>query len=48
MLILKRIARQEGIEVDDEDVEERIERKAAELGVKSHALKAEFGKGTVR
>ncbi|OPY68365.1 MAG: Trigger factor [Syntrophorhabdus sp. PtaU1.Bin002] len=48
MLILKRIARQEGIEVDDEDVEERIERKALELGVNSDALKLEFEKGGMR
>jgi len=48
MLILKRIARQEGIEVDDQDVDERIERKAVEFGVSSHALKAEFGKGSGR
>lgn len=48
MLILKRIARQEGIEVDDDDVEERIERKAAEFGVNSHCLKAEFENGSGR
>ncbi|OPY76196.1 MAG: trigger factor [Syntrophorhabdus sp. PtaU1.Bin050] len=48
MLILKRIARQEGIEVDDQDVEERIERKAVELGVDFDALKAEFEKGGMR
>lgn len=48
MLILKLIAWQEGIKVDDKDVEERIERKTAELGVKSHAVKAEVEKGSVR
>ncbi|MEN6319880.1 MAG: trigger factor [Syntrophaceae bacterium] len=48
MLILKRIARQEGIEVDGKDVEDRIERKAAELGVNSNTLKAELEKGGVR
>ncbi len=48
MLILKRIARQEGIEVDAQDVEERIERKAVDLGVNSDALKAEFEKGSMR
>ncbi len=48
MLILKRIARQEGIEADDQDVEERIERKAVELSVNSDVLKAEFEKGGMR
>ena len=47
MLILKRIAQQKGIEVDDQDVEERIERKAVELGMNSDVLKAEFDKGSM-
>ncbi len=45
ILILKKIARQEGIEVDEADVERRIEEKAAEFGVRSHTLKAELEKG---
>ncbi len=45
ILILKKIARQEGIEVDASDVERRIEEKAAEFGVSSHTLKAELEKG---
>lgn len=38
MLILKRIARQEGIDVDDNDVERRIQEKAVALGVDPAAL----------
>ena len=45
MLILKKIARQEGIEVDEADVERRIEEKAVEFGANPEALKAEFKKG---
>jgi len=45
ILILKKIARQEGIEVDEADVERRIEEKAAEFSVSSHTLRAEFEKG---
>ncbi len=45
MLILKRIARREGIEVDESDVERRIEEKAAEFGEDVDSLKAEFEKG---
>jgi FKBP-type peptidyl-prolyl cis-trans isomerase (trigger factor) len=45
MLILKRIARQEGIEVEEADVEQRIEERAEEFGTKHDALKAELEKG---
>lgn len=45
ILILKKIARQEGIEVDETDVERRIEEKAVEFGVSSPTLKAELEKG---
>lgn len=45
MLILKRIARREGIEVDEADVEKRIEEKAAEFGEDPDSLKEEFEKG---
>ncbi len=45
MLILKRIARREGIEVDESDVERRIKEKAAEFGEDPDSLKAEFEKG---
>ncbi len=45
MLILKRIAREEGIEVEDADVEQRIEAKAAEFGTRPEALKAELEQG---
>jgi FKBP-type peptidyl-prolyl cis-trans isomerase (trigger factor) len=48
MLILKRIARQQGIEVDEGDANKRIEEKAAEFGVNADALKAELGKGSGR
>lgn len=41
-LILKKIARQEGIEVDDKDVTERIERMAHEYGVAASYLKQQF------
>jgi FKBP-type peptidyl-prolyl cis-trans isomerase (trigger factor) len=45
MLILKRLAREEGIEVDDADLEQRIKDKAAEFGTSPDALKAELEKG---
>ena len=45
LLILKRIARQKGIEVDEADVERRIAEKAVEFGAHPDALKAEFEKG---
>jgi FKBP-type peptidyl-prolyl cis-trans isomerase (trigger factor) len=45
MLILKRIAREEGIEVEESDVEQRIEDKAEEFGTKANTLKAELEKG---
>jgi FKBP-type peptidyl-prolyl cis-trans isomerase (trigger factor) len=45
MLILKRVARQEGIDVSEEDVEKRIREKAAEFGTDPDSLKAELQKG---
>jgi FKBP-type peptidyl-prolyl cis-trans isomerase (trigger factor) len=45
MLILKRIARQEGIDISEEDVEKRIKEKAAEFGTDPDSLKAELQKG---
>jgi FKBP-type peptidyl-prolyl cis-trans isomerase (trigger factor) len=45
MLILKRIARREGIEVDEVDVERRIREKAVEFNVNPDTLKAELRKG---
>jgi FKBP-type peptidyl-prolyl cis-trans isomerase (trigger factor) len=45
MLILKRIARQEGVEVDEADVERRIREKAVEFNVNPDTLKAELEKG---
>jgi FKBP-type peptidyl-prolyl cis-trans isomerase (trigger factor) len=45
MLILKRIAREEGIEVEDADVEERIQEKAEVFGTKAETLRAELEKG---
>jgi FKBP-type peptidyl-prolyl cis-trans isomerase (trigger factor) len=50
MLILKRLAREEGIEIDDADLEQRIEQKSAEFGTSPDTLKAELekGGGTVR
>ncbi|MGD0274795.1 MAG: trigger factor [Syntrophales bacterium] len=45
MLILKRIARQQGIEVDESDVERRIGEKAVEFGINPNTLKTEFEKG---
>jgi FKBP-type peptidyl-prolyl cis-trans isomerase (trigger factor) len=45
MLILKRIAREEGIEVEEADVEQRIAEKAAEFGTRAETLKAELENG---
>jgi FKBP-type peptidyl-prolyl cis-trans isomerase (trigger factor) len=45
MLILKRIARQEGIDISEEDVEKRIKEKAAEFGTDPDSLKSELQKG---
>jgi FKBP-type peptidyl-prolyl cis-trans isomerase (trigger factor) len=45
MLILKRIARQEGIDISEEDVEKRIKEKAAEFGTDPDSLKLELQKG---
>ena len=45
MLILKRIARNEGIEVEESDVNRRIEEKAAEFGTRADALRAELERG---
>ena len=48
MLILKRIAREEGIEVEEADVDRRIEEKAAEFGTKADILRAELEQGSGR
>ena len=45
MLILKQIARQEGIEVDEKDIEQRIEEKAVEFDTSPDTLSAELEKG---
>ena len=45
MLILKKIARQEGIEVDTTDVNDRISEKAKEFGTTKKSLQAELEKG---
>ena len=45
MLILKRIARQEGIEVDEKDVNRRISEKAKEFGATAAALQQELEQG---
>jgi FKBP-type peptidyl-prolyl cis-trans isomerase (trigger factor) len=45
MLILKRIAREEGIDLEEADVEQRIGEKAEEFGTKADTLKAELEKG---
>jgi FKBP-type peptidyl-prolyl cis-trans isomerase (trigger factor) len=45
MLILKRLAREEGIEVEDADVEQRIQEKAAEFGTRPDVLKTELEQG---
>jgi FKBP-type peptidyl-prolyl cis-trans isomerase (trigger factor) len=45
MLILKQIARQEGIEVDEADINERIAEKAKEFGTTIMSLQKELEKG---
>ena len=45
MLILKRIAREAGIEVEEAEVERRIEAKAAEFGTTIGILSAELEPG---
>lgn len=45
MLILKRLAREEGIGVEEADVERRIEEKAAEFGTNLDTLSAELKEG---
>ncbi len=45
MLILKRIAREKGIEVEEADVDGRIEEKAAEFGTRPETLRADLEKG---
>jgi FKBP-type peptidyl-prolyl cis-trans isomerase (trigger factor) len=45
MLILKQVARQEGIEVDEADVTDRIAAKAEEFGTTQKVLQAELEKG---
>ena len=45
MLILKKIAQQEGIEVDETDVDKRISEKAEEFKTTKKLLLAEFEKG---
>jgi FKBP-type peptidyl-prolyl cis-trans isomerase (trigger factor) len=45
MLILKRIARQQGIEVDEADVSKRIAEKAIEFGTTKEALEEELEEG---
>jgi FKBP-type peptidyl-prolyl cis-trans isomerase (trigger factor) len=45
MIILKRIARQEGIEVDEADVKNRIAQKAGEFGTTKEALEKELEEG---
>jgi FKBP-type peptidyl-prolyl cis-trans isomerase (trigger factor) len=45
MIILKKIARQEGIEVDELDVETRIKEKASEFGTTVEELRSQLEKG---
>lgn len=45
MLILKKIARQEGIEIDDADVNDRIAEKAKEFKATIKSLRKELEKG---
>ena len=45
MLILKKIAQQEGIEVDETDVDNRLAEKAEEFKTTKKLLRAEFEKG---
>ena len=44
MLILKRIAREEGIEVEEAEVDRRTEEKAAEFGIRTDTLRADLDK----
>ena len=46
MLILKKIAKQEGIEVDETDVDNRIAEKAEEFKTTKKSLQAEFERGS--
>ena len=50
MVILKKIANQEGIDVDETDVQRRIAERAEQFGTTQSALRAELekGGGTVR
>jgi FKBP-type peptidyl-prolyl cis-trans isomerase (trigger factor) len=45
MLILKRIARRKGIEVEEADIDRRIEERAAEFGARPDTLRADLDKG---
>jgi FKBP-type peptidyl-prolyl cis-trans isomerase (trigger factor) len=45
MLILKRIAREEGIDLEEADVEQRIHEKAEEFGTRADTLTAELERG---
>jgi FKBP-type peptidyl-prolyl cis-trans isomerase (trigger factor) len=45
MLILKQMSRQEGIEVEETDVNDRIAEKAEEFGTTKKSLQAELEKG---
>ena len=45
MLILKQIAKREGIEVDQRDVDNRIAEKAEEFGATIEELEAELARG---
>lgn len=45
MIILRRIARQEGIEVDERDVEQRIAEKAEEFGESAKSLRVRLEQG---
>ena len=45
MLVLKRIARQEGIEVDEKDANGRIAEKAVEFGTTKELLQEELENG---
>ena len=45
MVILKQIAKQEGVEVDEMDVDNRIAEKAKEFGTSKKALQMELDKG---
>jgi FKBP-type peptidyl-prolyl cis-trans isomerase (trigger factor) len=48
MLILKRVALMEGIEVEESDVQRRIEAKAAEFGISPATLRADLDQGSGR